>query len=1554
MENYLTSNPTEDSGYLLSNDSVQTVPPVNRLHSEMAAYSALLSSEQPMETYNRIMSDYENVGRSDYVDNVINVINKEENEGTRQAMVSIIEDQTLSKEEKWSAIQYYQQNREVLPSLREKYSLTVASTSPTVPLDPQVFAEGYFARELAAEEIQNAINADASQWSESQVSAMGGFLLEIIPFVGTGYKGAQLTKMMEALDGNDRGAIETVWNGIMSGSSVEDIRNYIASLPTESQKVEATKKLLNALKEFPGTDYNRWTAIVKALDTETGYETWEKYLDNTLGIVGAVWGASGIARSVKAHAPKITKTVDPQSILGITARGNSKFAGQLTGTAVVDETGEVARALGETHKSIISSIMPKVDEEVVDAVTSVESNVEMMKIIDELDSDALQALEKTERAAVMYTDELKDEVSQLVYGRLSSTTGASLHLGKSTIKVADDIKKTDWGVEGQAVFGKTSGEAYGSYSEALAAAKELEKQLPEGVLEIVKPGRGGKLRPGYSTTDKGEHYIKYSFKKDINPQDIVLYGPDAVNVKATIFGKEIGILSSAMTRMARMAGGKVGSYMFAHQHLPKAATDTAFASFEKAFATEKTFLDYAHNYLTKQSAVNRQTIAELLHEGENFVENGVKVGKVFTYDEVIKKGLAKGLTQSEAEEMAKGYYVYRRTADWMYTALDRQKSRQFREGGYVWYHREGNRFMGKAVGKSDVEKVKATYDPISNKVEPINTAEIEHLYNNGGTLVRLGHSYRHGDEIVEYARVGATKETSEILQGAVPYVKGWVPRMYDNTYFVTRTPRGVVVNGEKLSGDSTASYRTTHYATESKADALRKADELNKADPTGHYEWKRERLNENTILNEHDVMRQNRVHSLRRGDEALEGGRTLDPLEALQKTITSLSQKAAMEEFLIATRADFVRQYNRFLAKKGTFPAGRSDIVAPSNMTGEEAKQLANAHAVYNWLEGMTLMTRYDTALWKDAMYAAGEWAEKFSPNLAKLFQAVGKHYPVDYLRRMATALFISMRPARQLLLQPSQLFVLPAVDPSLLNPVNSVRFFRQVTALQPSMLYKSGNALNKVLNDDALITVGAKMFGTTEKEYKAIVTSLKDSGILASVDTHTVIDGWYLNKGMKLSETAVERGTRLTKNVLSTPAKVGRSVGFDFGERFNLIGSWVMARNRYMKMNPKADMTSKQVLEQITADAKEIAWSMSRPGSFQYQRNAMSLPLQFLAAPHKALLSMTTSKFWTPAEKARLAVGHFVLYGSAGLGLMAITDKVKNEFGTKLDKDTWKFLEGGVLDWGVNAAINSLLHDENGKTDLDLARTFSPMSNGPTPFGEFLISLTEEPAATVILGPSWNIVDPQKGRLVTAVRDISGIFKTEDINTSEKFKQASLRAAELASGGTDYMKFSLAWNLHKTVASNGHTIDDEATAAEAVAKLFGIGSARERKMREINQRIWDEEKEMKDTAKFIYDEMLRASRTYGDNREEWLIVNQRLSAFLSLEKDEFKRKAIAKHINELARQAVKSGEYSFHQNIYSQAQYRSAEFNRALYNTLVANGYDEAASQIKLLIGED
>ena len=1514
--------------------------PLNMMREE-AAYSALLSgSDDPVAVYKKAMVEFETESRSRIVESVRQAINKDTDETRRSIMAAIIKDQKIPKEQAKAAIQYYISNRDVYPPLKEVYAETVAATNPVQTIDADKYLNTFFTKEFAANQIQKQVDQSAAALSGSVEGAVASFSASVLPFVWGAqniYKGYTTNQILEAVQNKDIGVMRTIWNSLWPGSNIADIRKTMEKMPI-IERVEAANraiKVIEAMDKVGGlsiaaADYDKYILLKDALDTNQVYSNWDKHADNLATLLGAAMGAWML------KGKSAIKAVPANSVLGKTAAHNPTIAARMA-EAALDGTAPV-EALGTDAASIIASYVPKYSDEMLTGITP-----EASAKIRYIDEGGVRMIEAQGDNPLLYDRQTRDSVKNRILDVIKSAKNMAIHPGKSSVQSVDELaSEYDMGIKGSAVFGKDELNAFTDMDDAKKAAEGYLKKAKEGSVEIVALGNDGKLVK--ATGKEGEYFVRWQYDHRFNPWDAALYGKDAVKLDFTVFGARIPGVSEAANWVSKTPAGR---FLFAHHAQPKAVTDTALRAFDKAVEMERPFIIGLLKHVSSQSTKVRGMLDNILKEGE-------EAERIFTFDDIYNKGLAANLGAKEAENLATSYIMYRRVGDWMYAALNKSVRTQDVHEGVKKIVLSPETFInGRVVSLNEVAKVRQVYNPITDSfyvlggkdVEGVYKPairELEALYNKGGTLVKMKSAVREGDDVVQYAIVQPGFSVQKLDDFVLPYVKGYTPRFYDNAYFVTRTPLKATLNGLNNPEPGSAVV----YAANTKKEAIEEVEKLRKKFPDAKFDWKRDRGDEESLLEEAQQFRNSTSHTRHRGEKPVDNATKLDPLLSMYNLVNSMTKYAALDEFVTATRESFTKVFDDFLIKENgivKFPRSKKEIIKPANMSGEQGELYKQALSAYDYLESLLPLMRSDQKAYKASLKAVAEVAEKMSIPLAQALRGLSKtQHPIEQLRRLATVMYIYLRPQRQVLLQPSALALLMGQDVKYLNPVNIYKFGKQVSMLQVAgLLYKTDSGMKKLISDDAMITASAKVAGVSPKEWRNMVEDLQATGFLPSVDTQSLIEGVIGQSRVGLVETGMEKAGRLVAeyNPLAALSKAGKRVGFDVGERFNLVGSWVMARERFLKHNPGADLRSSFAKEQIAADAREMALSMNRAGSFSYQRNILAIPLQFLSVPHKAILALTTSKMWTPAEKARLAATHFALYGAYGVGLAFAINNLKDKYPDLVSEDTWEAIKGGIADVAINNAAHILLDEEGQETKLAISASMSPLSAsyGIVPFAEFLSALSEKDISSVLLGPSWNLVNPEKGRIVEAYRKISALYDAQDI-TEDNIQKYLLLASEVTSGGTDYMKYSFAMNSGIVVSTLGQKVHDNATRAEAIGKSFGYSTQTEQDIYRRLKQFKDIDKEQEKEAEAlyrVYDSVIRPNEPI--NEENMAMARDKVTAYLSVLKasDENKYINFLKKYRELEKRNARTLGDSVNLRIMRESIKQSDEARMRMRNLL-------------------
>jgi len=354
----------------------------------------------------------------------------------------------------------------------------------------------------------------------------------------------------------------------------------------------------------------------------------------------------------------------------------------------------------------------------------------------------------------------------------------------------------------------------------------------------------------------------------------------------------------------------------------------------------------------------------------------------------------------------------------------------------------------------------------------------------------------------------------------------------------------------------------------------------------------------------------------------------------------------------------------------------------------------------------------------------------------------------------------------------------------------------------------------------------GAKMMGISLKEYDSLLAAFKQSGMTYAIDQHQFIEAAVIKADQTLKPQSLT--VRVSKAPLVAVKKayqLAKTGGFDAGEFINITGHWLVARRRYQKLNPGANMNNAKVIEDVGVMARELAYSMNRAGKIGHQgyptsaiSELLSVPLQFYSVPHKAIMSMTTSKALSKEEKRRLIGLNIALFGAGAIPFMNDgLDEVQKQFGMELTDGQWAALKGGLMDWGLSNVLNFAFAEDDVEY-LKFSASSSPTSGAGAPIENILKAVASGNVPKAAFGASFNV----GSRIMEAIDDVYFMMDQNDWSTPDLAMAGMKTLLNITGGGNNYFKSKFARKYHYLVSSKGARSADVGEVA-AMMKIFGI-----------------------------------------------------------------------------------------------------------------------------------
>ncbi len=248
-----------------------------------------------------------------------------------------------------------------------------------------------------------------------------------------------------------------------------------------------------------------------------------------------------------------------------------------------------------------------------------------------------------------------------------------------------------------------------------------------------------------------------------------------------------------------------------------------------------------------------------------------------------------------------------------------------------------------------------------------------------------------------------------------------------------------------------------------------------------------------------------------------------------------------------------------------------------------------------------------------------------------------------------------------------------------------------------------------------------ARSFRMSEDEVDRLVKAYRESGFAASVDTHTY--AMFSNVDRQLN-TKTAGGILMDKpwQYFNNIRKVARTVGFDAGEKFQLMGAFLAVRNKWIKENPrKAHLWDKpKYIEEIWGQTRAVSFNMDKTGIMQFQKGALGAAFQFMShatkstqvlIPDTKYIGKLANKAFTNKEKARIAASQMMLYGLGGFGIHEMFEAAVGEAGIEVPPELMSYAQEGITGTLMNFLFSLADNEFATQTDLEFSSTAAPFS---------------------------------------------------------------------------------------------------------------------------------------------------------------------------------------------------------------------------------------------------
>lgn len=861
------------------------------------------------------------------------------------------------------------------------------------------------------------------------------------------------------------------------------------------------------------------------------------------------------------------------------------------------------------------------------------------------------------------------------------------------------------GYKAQAVVGATANHGFTSLKQAQAAMKGFREVIPEGEVEyLARKWNSGEYVPvdELDRASGGNEYLaRFTLDEPFNSRWATAQNP--VRDKTEAFsGRKARFLDKDSWALPWMA--KAGN---------QAADQAAFR------------LNRLRTSLKPFSDLGPEDTRKVLQQVAFGDEEGVWLSR----GDLIREWAHEPARRKR--KLIEGYEAVRRHQGLVYDYMNDAVYRRLRSRDVSEIVLNGVRHLGHKIEAlpRDVTRV---YDPDLKKVRDISFEEAQALKDKGNAFASLSNPIRSGNEIIDFSilpKSGKNSKVNPLPYNVLSNNDGYISRFYDAAYLVRQNYKARV-NGatepttkHRVVGIESSLRNADELLEQLNADAIAKGEDLDfeivrssELDTENRYY---------DVFNLEYLRDTGQLYTGHRGDEIL--GKFDTKLDKRRKVIRTLadsleiSQAAAARAGTLDLTVDKLSQnWNKMFAERygverfdaegkligkdmpwfGEVPKGR-------NFKPELQRDWADAVAFRDHIKMLAgldesrLSFLLEEAIINSTEALMGSRAGLIAGDGLLRLRNVGV---IDQLKGLAFFQLITMKPARQLLLQANQMTMYLGRD-------DAARYFltdkgtAEFLSLGMGMLVRSADQL-----DGPTGKALAKSFGMSHKEYKDFIETYIKTGLPDAIDSHlwaaiTQVDPNIAKDVFSAAGRTKER-LRSTRRALG---KWARRVGFDLGEQTQLITAFLTEKHAWQVANPKKAhlWNDPKNLADIAAEARRLSLNMNRAGALGFQKGIMSAAFQFMSHATKSmqmvlpqtvlgvrvpgvsnLLTKLGSKKLREAEKYKLATAQLLIYGTGGLGMSEAYESIKENLGFDVPSDADLIVEEGIFGTAFNMAM--------------------------------------------------------------------------------------------------------------------------------------------------------------------------------------------------------------------------------------------------------------------------
>jgi len=1013
-------------------------------------------------------------------------------------------------------------------------------------------------------------------------------------------------------------------------------------------------------------------------------------------------------------------------------------------------------------------------------------------------------------------------------------------------------------------------------------------------------------RAGIGVPPKGDFYIQLKQTHNMSPTDRMLFG-DEPQVTGVWLGRAGGYV---LPPDARFTHDVYGKYVRAHM-----LEQSIVGNLDKIVAP-----------IFKLSRPVRRQVG-IIYDwmGEYALAQGRHAKK----DEILEA------FPDTTPEQFRGIYLVRKFNQALYDINNNRLYRDFQSQGYLTLRRDTPNGVVEYHGKKlrpqdlyDYKSPRATYtvlDPETMTPVVFDYKGLKTLEEQGGVVLEvpltvMSKSGSRHTYILSTPQHGQWT-LGELSEKPLKEILDYYPRMNEDTIYIQETKR-VLVNGKMR--DETQMVAVAPTAREGEAfitkGRAKNPDSTYTMTPDSRLSSK------DTIgMDKERMQLEGRLFFDNRQDTRLPSTRggyadTVDPVNMLHTSARIVANDVAMADLTKGMIHSWQESFGHLIdgdistTKSSTIRGRLQELINASDGTPED--QLLAQHALPLWNHIMLMdgsINEGGKKFKKLAIESAEflHWATSGIPAALRpsqyLYRNIHKVSPLESLKSLTFFKFMTAKPIRQLAMQASQHTMLLGLAPKYAVQWEKDNWSILLGTKRQAVELMGGKKMGKELAAESAATMKL-----TPQEYTKLLHEIDQSGAIQTVNIHS-FHGDIPQQGVRTPQsTAGDVAQTAGRTVTAAPVREWLLAhGFDLGEQWNVVASYMMALHLYKQENSITNLLdiTKAGWHNVDVSASSLAGSMHRANSFEYQRGAVSGIAQFMSHAHKMTLvtaqatlgkgsgaydlSRGSGGAWKRREAATLILaGQTLIWGASATGggalvswgLQKVAEGIDPE--GKLPEKVRTWLETAIAELAIEKSFELALaaagYDENVK--LDVKSVLAPMSGTDRFFQKFF-------DAAARLSPLESLAQIPSGNVVTSIfehaADAQRILRVPDMPAEEKIGKIFVALASSVAGGLDDLLLAKTWHdLGELTNASGNRTGYKAKMSTILAKAwFGMSAEELSKSYELYTQVAGTQDYLDKVAKNCYEQLVGFTNLYftgEDTKPDWNAKNEALSICLS------------------------------------------------------------------------